>query len=39
MFPADLEAGNCRETKQQVRLEKLMQVFPGGEMKYQGYKK
>lgn len=41
MLPAELEAGKCLETKQQVRLEKLMQFFPGGkvELKYQGYKK
>lgn len=38
---AELEADNCLETKQQVKLERLMQFFPSGQMelKYQGYKK
>lgn len=40
MLPAELEA-KCLETKQQVRLENLMQFFPGCkvEVKYQGCKK
>lgn len=38
---AELEADNCLETKQQVKPEKLMKFFPGGqvELNYQGYKK
>lgn len=41
MLLAELEADNCLEKKQQVKLEKLVKFFPSGqvELKYQRYKK